>query len=63
MNRCTELSSFFQSKFRISGTGVIIDLDKSVEVVKKLKLVGTPMKIFKNTAFIKVTLSPLVFQF
>lgn len=35
----------------------MLDLDKSVELVKKLKLTGTPMKIFKNTAFIKVICS------
>ena len=34
---------------------MVVDLDKSVQVVKKLKLVGTPLKIFKNTAFIKVS--------
>jgi ribosome biogenesis protein BMS1 len=41
------------SPFRISATGVILDINHSVEIVKKLKLTGTPYKIFKNTAFIK----------
>ncbi|SCU93196.1 LADA_0G01816g1_1 [Lachancea dasiensis] len=39
--------------FRISATGIVEEIDASVEIVKKLKLVGYPYKIFRNTAFIK----------
>ncbi|CEL56935.1 Ribosome biogenesis protein bms1 OS=Schizosaccharomyces pombe (strain 972 / ATCC 24843) GN=bms1 PE=1 SV=2 [Rhizoctonia solani AG-1 IB] len=39
--------------FRVSASGVVLDIDRSVKIVKKLKLTGTPYKIFKNTAFVK----------
>ena len=42
-----------RAAFRVSATGTIEEVDQQVEIVKKLKLVGHPYKIFKNTAFIK----------
>jgi len=38
--------------FRVALTGIVLELDSSFHVAKKLKLIGTPCKIFKNTAFI-----------
>lgn len=41
------------SNFRVALTGVVLEVDHSFQIVKKLKLTGTPFKTFKNTAFIR----------
>jgi len=48
-----QTTSQTQANFRISLTGTTLELQASADVVKKLKLVGTPKKVFKNTAFIE----------
>jgi ribosome biogenesis protein BMS1 len=39
--------------FRISLTGLTIEVLSTSNIVKKLKLVGTPTEIHKNTAYVK----------
>mmetsp|Transcript_85966 Transcript_85966/g.179761 ORF Transcript_85966/g.179761 Transcript_85966/m.179761 type:complete len:1088 (-) Transcript_85966:52-3315(-) len=39
--------------FRVAATGGVLESAPNFNIVKKLKLVGEPYKIFKNTAFIK----------
>lgn len=43
--------------FRISATGTVLDTAPNFKILKKLKLVGEPQKIMKNTAFIKKMLT------
>lgn len=39
--------------FRICGTGDIMEVNQSFQVMKKLKLMGEPYEIYKKTCFIK----------
>jgi len=39
--------------FRVAATGSVLESAPDFEIKKKLKLVGEPYKVFKNTAFIK----------
>lgn len=50
---CVQTVHESTSRFKIAATGVVLDIDQHVEIVKKLKLTGHPMKVYRNTAFVK----------
>ena len=52
---CLQSYSADQKGFRVCATGVILQQDKSIAVMKKLKLIGYPYKVHRKTAFIKVS--------
>ncbi|THD24821.1 Ribosome biogenesis protein BMS1 [Fasciola hepatica] len=39
--------------FRVAGTGSVVSTNQSFQIMKKLKLIGEPYKIFSKTAFIR----------
>lgn len=40
-------------KFRVAATGTVLGFAPQYQIMKKLKLIGEPFKIMKNTAFVK----------
>ncbi|KAL5968761.1 Ribosome biogenesi protein bms1 [Taenia solium] len=49
----TNTEALISPEFRIAGTGSVTDCNESFQIMKKLKLVGYPYKIFSKTAFVR----------
>ncbi|OMJ80676.1 hypothetical protein SteCoe_19010 [Stentor coeruleus] len=47
------ISNINTLEFRVSATGTVLELSHNFIVQKKLKLIGEPYQIFKNTAYVK----------
>lgn len=41
----------------------MLELNHTYEIMKKLKLIGEPFKIYKNTAFVKGMFNSQVYNF
>lgn len=50
---CTQTLSNKLVKYRIAAMGEVMELSHTASIMKKLKLIGEPFKIYKNSAFIK----------
>jgi len=53
VQKLTDESGKDVAHFRICVTGSVVELNSQFKIMKKLKLIGEPFKIHKNTAFIK----------
>lgn len=56
LNHCRQSNIDYTSSqvpFRITATGWVQEFNNTARIVKKIKLTGTPCKIFKKTALIK----------
>jgi ribosome biogenesis protein BMS1 len=48
----SEIKEMKRVRFRTAATGAVNEVDETSQILEKLKLVGTPYKIFKKSAFI-----------
>ncbi len=53
VQKLTDMDGNDVAHFRICVTGTVVELNSNFKIMKKLKLIGEPYKVHKNTAFIK----------